>query len=129
MVLDTSAVIAIILREPEADQFEAAIDRHSTLRISASSVLESAIVLRQRFGEDGVRNLDRLLAKIRVTIEPFDMQQLAWARHALETYGRGRHPAKLNFGDCFTYALAKSTGEPLLFKGSDFSLTDLKSAV
>jgi ribonuclease VapC len=73
--------------------------------------------------------LDELIAGIPIAIWPVSVEQLTWVRYALETYGRGRHPAKLNFGDCFTYALAKSTGEPLLFKGSDFSLTDLKSAV
>jgi ribonuclease VapC len=129
MVIDSSALIAILLNEPEAEQFKFAIDQASVRLISAGTVLEAAIVAQQRSGQAGTSELNRTLGRLPAQIVPFDLDQLVWARYALETYGRGRHPAKLNFGDCFTYALAKSTGEPLLFKGSDFSLTDLKSAV
>jgi ribonuclease VapC len=129
MVIDSSALIAILLNEPEAEQFKLAIDLDTVRLISTGTVLETAIVAQQRSGEAGTSELNSLLVRLPAQIVPFDLDQLTWARYALETYGRGRHPAKLNFGDCFPYALAKSTGEPLLFKGSDFSLTDLKSAV
>lgn len=129
MVIDSSALIAILVNEPEAEQFKLAIDQDPVRMISTATVLETAIVARQRSGEAGTSQLNRVLGRLPAQIVPFDLDQLVWARYALETYGRGRHPAKVNFGDCFRYALAKSSGEPLLFKGSDFSLTDLKSAV
>lgn len=129
MVIDTSAILAIILREPEAQIFEEKI-AHATARIiSVASVFEASVVLQGRLDRPRITQLDELIADTPIEIWAVSVEQLTWARYALETFGRGRHPAKLNFGDCFTYALAKSTGEPLLFKGSDFSLTDLKSAV
>jgi ribonuclease VapC len=129
VVIDTSAILAILLQEPEAKTFAAEIERDPVRLISVASVFEASVVLLRRFGNPGLAELDPLIARLGVQIWPVAVDQLVWARYALETYGRGRHPAKLNFGDCFTYALAKSTGEPVLFKGSDFSLTDLKSAV
>jgi ribonuclease VapC len=128
MVLDSSAVIAILLGEPEAGAFEEAIQQTRRCLISAASVLECTVVLRKRLGGSGVSRLDKFIAEWPVSIREFDRDQLDWARFALETYGRGQHPAKLNFGDCFSYALAKSSGEPILFKGADFSLTDLVTA-
>jgi ribonuclease VapC len=128
MVLDSSAVIAIVLGEPEARAFEGAIQNGTGCVMSAASVLECAIVLRRRFGDTGASKLDQLINRLPITIKPVDLDQLRWARHAVETYGRGQHPAKLNFGDCFSYALAKSSGEPILFEGTDFSLTDLAIA-
>src|SRR5580658_7359526 len=125
MILDSSAVIAILLGEPEAGAFEETIQRSSRCLMSAASVLECTVVLRKRLGDAGAARLDRFIAEWPVSITAFDLDQLRWARHAVETYGRGQHPAKLNFGDCFSYALAKSSGEPILFKGTDFSLTDL----
>lgn len=128
MIIDTSALIAIGLGEPETNSFERAIDTAASRLMSVASVIETAIVLQHRFGDVGAAKLDRLLARFPIEIMPVDTGQLAWARYALQTYGRGRHAAKLNFGDCFSYALAKSTGEPILFKGDDFSQTDLESA-
>lgn len=105
-----------------------AIGRDQICLISAASILESAIVLEARRGAGGGRILDDFLAELPIEVMPVDLDQLDWARRAFETYGRGRHPAKLNFGDCFSYALAKTTGESLLYKGADFAQTDLKSA-
>ena len=128
MILDSSAVIAIVLGEPEARAFELAIQNGPRCLMSAASVLECAIVLRRRLGDAGASKLDQLIDRLPITVRPVELDQLQWARHAVETYGRGQHPAKLNFGDCFSYALAKSSGEPILFKGTDFSLTDLATA-
>ncbi|HWZ33822.1 MAG TPA: type II toxin-antitoxin system VapC family toxin [Bryobacteraceae bacterium] len=129
MVIDTSVVVAIVLGEPDADAFRAAMKRDRVWLISVASVLESAIVLQKRLGENGESTLDEFLRPLPIEIRPVDMAQLKWARTALKRFGRGRHPAKLNFGDCFAYALAKTTGEPLLFKGGDFSNTDVAVAV
>lgn len=96
--------------------------------MSAASVLECTIVLRKRLGASGVARLDRFIEGWPVSVRGIDLDQLRWARHAVEAYGRGQHPAKLNFGVCFSYALAKSCGEPILYKGTDFSLTDLATA-
>jgi ribonuclease VapC len=128
MVIDTSALIAIAFEEPEAPSFESSIESEGVRLISVASVLEAEIVMRQRFGQSGGTRLDVLLARLPAQVVPVDADQLRWERHAVENYGRGQHPAKLNFGDCFSYALAKSSGEPILFKGTDFSLTDLAIA-
>jgi len=85
------------------------------------------VVLLRRSAAIGVSELDALIAGIPMEPVATDLEQLTWARYAFQTYGRGRHPARLNFGDCFSYALAKATGEPLLFKGDDFSQTDVRS--
>jgi ribonuclease VapC len=129
MVIDSSALIAILNREPEADVFAAAIERDPKRLISTASVLESAIVLDRLYGEEGGRQLDRLIVALPIEVVPMDIEQLAWARHAHHTYGRGQHKAALNYGDCFPYALAKVTGEPLLYKGFDFQQTDIVSAL
>jgi ribonuclease VapC len=125
MVIDTSVLIAIAFGEPDASSFEAAMEPDQVRLISAASVLEASIVMRQKFGLDGAARLDELMARWPLQVVPFDSAQLRWARFAVETYGRGQHPAKLNFGDCFTYALAKSASEPVLFKGTDFTQTDV----
>jgi ribonuclease VapC len=93
--------------------------------MSAASVLEAAIVVESELGDTGARELDLLLHKAGITVVPFAPEHLAAARHAFRVFGKGRHAAALNFGDCFTYALSRSTGEPLLFKGEDFSRTDV----
>jgi ribonuclease VapC len=129
MVLDTSALVAVLTNEIDASKFKNAIDRDTTRLMSAASVLETAIVLGRRFGETGTRELDLIIQRIPIEIIPVDLDQLEWARFAFQTFGRGRHPAKLNFGDCFSYALSRFTGEPLLYKGTDFSQTDLASAL
>src|SRR2546423_504130 len=123
MVIDTSALIAILTNEPDAEEFENAIDRDAIRLVSVASVLESSIILDSRFGRAGTRELDLLLQRVPIQARAVDCEQLEWARFAFETYGRGRHPAKLNFGDCFPYALSKVTGERLLYKGTDFAQT------
>jgi len=128
MVVDTSVLIAIALRETDAESLKRKIDLAEIRLVSVASLLEAAIVLRHKFGSDGTKMLDELLTRLAMDIISVDASQLTWARHAVETYGRGQHPAKLNFGDRFSYALAKSSGEPILFKGTDFSLTDLATA-
>jgi ribonuclease VapC len=128
MVIDTSALIAIAFEEPDGKSFEASVEHAQVRLISVASVLEASIVMRQRFGATSAARLNQILERWPMQIVPFDTNQLRWARHAVETFGRGQHPAKLNFGDCFSYALAKSSGEPILFKGADFSLTDLATA-
>jgi len=129
MVIDTSALIAVMTSEPDAIRCEQAIGRDIRRLMSVASILEAAIVLEKRFGTDGPRALDELLQRLPIEAMPVDGEQLEWARYAHHTYGRGRHPAALNFGDCFSYALARSTGERLLYVGGDFSRTDVQSAL
>lgn len=126
MVLDTSAIIAILLNEPEVESLSLAIEQDPVRLLSAASFLESSIVLEMRFGEAGVRELDSLIERIQADIVPVDARQARAARVAFRTFGKGRHQAGLNFGDCFSYALSQVSGEPLLFKGSDFGRTDVR---
>ncbi len=126
IVLDTSAVLAILWREPEADDFRNAIAEAEMALISTATLLECAVVCMRRKGPANVEELDRLLEVLKVTSVAFDDSQSAIARQAFETYRAGRHG--LNFGDCFAYALAKARGLPLLFKGDDFAATDVKRA-
>jgi ribonuclease VapC len=128
MVIDTSAVLAILLDEPERRRFDEVIEFHARRLISAGTLLESAIVIESRRGEIGRRALDAFLRESQFEIVPVDSDQVAIARAGFRKYGKGRHRASLNFGDCFAYALAKATGEPLLFKGSDFERTEIKPA-
>ena len=123
MVLDTSAIAAILFDEPEAPAFEVAIERASVRLLSAASLVELSIVVELRLGEPGGRELDLLLYKAGIEIVPLTREQAEIARRAFRRFGKGRHPAALNFGDCFSYALSKTAGEPLLFKGDDFSRT------
>jgi len=129
MVIDTSALVAILCDEPEAALFEEALERDSTRLISAATLLETSIVIEARFGEVGGRELDLLVYKAQIAVEPFDQEQTEIAREAYRTYGKGRHPAALNYGDCFAYALSIARGEPLLYKGDDFSKTGIRSAL
>ena len=128
MVIDTSALVAILLNEPERRAFNELIEDADSLVLSAASLIETSIVLEARHGAEAVRSLDLLLAKAGVVIEPVDTDQASVARQAFRQFGRGRHPAGLNFGDCFSYALAQVRGEALLFKGNDFSRTDIRVA-
>jgi len=125
MVIDTSAVVAILFGEPEAEPFADAIEKDPTRLISAGSALEISLVIETEFGEQGGRELDLLLLKAGIETIPFTVEQLIVARHAYRAFGKGRHPAGLNFGDCFSYALSKTSGEPLLYKGDDFAQTDV----
>jgi ribonuclease VapC len=129
MVIDTSALIAVLTGEPDAERYKTAIDRDAKRLMSVASILETTIVLESRYGEEGPRELDVLLRRLPIESVPVDCDQLEWARHACRAYGKGRHPAALNFGDCFSYALARLTGEPLLYKGADFARTDIRGAL
>jgi ribonuclease VapC len=127
MVIDTSAIIAIALNEPEAPSFEQFIADDPVRLISAATLLEAAMVLETRLGDPGGSELDLWLHKAGVEIVAVGAEHADKARRAWRRYGKGRHPASLNFGDCFSYALAALTDEPLLYKGNDFSQTDIRA--
>ena len=128
MVLDTSALLALLLDEPEAEEFRELVERDPTRLASAGTVLETALVIEARKGEAGGRELDALLQKAEIDVVPVDSEQIAAARRAYRRFGKGRHRAGLNFGDVFAYALTRTSGEPLLFKGGDFANTDVPRA-
>jgi ribonuclease VapC len=128
MILDTSALAAILFREAEARKFTEII-YNSTCRISAVNFVELAMVIEGQLGPDAGRQCDVFFRRAGITIEPLSVDQAHLARQAFLDFGKGRHPAGLNFGDCFAYALSKATGEPLLFKGSDFARTDVRPAM
>ncbi|HQN17510.1 MAG TPA: type II toxin-antitoxin system VapC family toxin [Syntrophobacteraceae bacterium] len=128
MVIDTSALVAILLGEPEAETIAWAIAADPKRLISTFTALETAIVIEAKKGESGGRELDLLLHQARIEMVPMTAEQFEMARSAWRKFGKGRHPAGLNIGDCCSYALAKCSGEPLLFKGDDFSQTDIKTA-
>lgn len=129
MVIDTSAITAILLDEPEAAALAGTFEKHAPRLISSVTLVEIAIVIESRTGTEGGEKLDELLQKAQIQIMPVTIEQANTARQAYRTYGKGRHPASLNFGDCFSYALAKVTGQPLLFKGNDFTQTDIPPVV
>lgn len=129
MVIDSSALIAILSREPEQWAFEQAIRLGPTRLLGAAGFVETSIVVLSRRREAGLDILNALLVDMRVEIVPLSADHARLAIDAFRRFGRGRHPAGLNFGDCFSYALAKATGEPLLFKGDDFSQTDIRPTV
>ena len=129
MVIDTSAIIAILANEPEAPKLARAIQSDAIRLLSAANLLETAIVIEARYGAIGGEKLDELLQIAQVDIEPVTAETAAIARVTYRTYGKGVHPAGLNFGDCFAYALAKQTGQPLLFKGDDFAQTDVQAVL
>ena len=126
MVIDTSAIVAILQNEPEQDTFIEAIESADIRLVSAASFLEASIVIFTRYGMDGILDLDLFMAKAGIEISSVDSDQANIARRAFRDFGRGRQQAELNFGDCFSYALARSLDLPLLFKGSDFSKTDIR---
>jgi ribonuclease VapC len=127
MVIDSSALVAILFGEPEAGGFVDAIAGAEPRLMSAANLLEAAIVVDNQLGPAAGRQLDRFVEQARIEIAPVTERQVRTARQAYLDYGRGNNPAKLNFGDCFAYALAKATREPLLFKGDDFEQTDIKA--
>lgn len=129
MILDTSSLVAILAEEPDSELYVSAISRAPRCRISAGNFLELSIVIEGQFGADVLRQCDALFRRIGIVIEPVSVDQAQAARQAFHDFGKGRHPAGLNFGDCFAYALSKATGEPLLFKGEDFKKTDIVSAL
>jgi ribonuclease VapC len=127
MVIDASALIALLNMEPESARLAVALESDATRLVSAATVVEAGLVIESRFGSAGGRELDLLIAKAGLSIEPVTVDQADLAREAWRRYGKGRHSAGLNFGDCFSYALAKATGEPLLFEGDDFTHTDISA--
>jgi ribonuclease VapC len=129
MVIDTSAIIAYLRSEPEAEAIESLLDRTADLRMSAFTALECRVVLHCRYGPRAAADFDLLVAKAGIRIEPFDDEQSELAFAAYRRFGKGTgHPAGLNLGDCAAYALATSRGLPLLFKGDDFTHTDIVPA-
>ena len=128
MIIDTSALVAILDQELEAERIVRTLASAPERTLSAANLVEAGIVMQTRRGDDGARDLDLLLAKLRVDIAAVTASQADMARKAFRRYGRGRHPANLNFGDCFAYALAKDKSAPLLFKGNDFGQTDMMVA-
>jgi ribonuclease VapC len=128
MILDTSAVLAMLLGEPEAERFASAVSAADRPAISAASLLEAAVVADNRSAVASAE-FEGLIARLDLEIVPFTAEQARLARLAHARFGRGRHPAGLNLGDCFAYALAAERGEPLLFKGEDFARTDVKAAL
>jgi ribonuclease VapC len=129
MILDTSSLVAIIAEEPDAELYIEAISRAQLCRISAGNFLELSIVIESQFGSDVLRQCDALFRRVGIVIEPVTVEHIHVARQAHHDFGKGRHPAGLNFGDCFAYPLARATGEPLLFKGGYFRKTDIVSAL
>ena len=129
MVVDASAVLAVLLNEPERDAFAGAIADAGVRLISSVNTLECAVVVTSRKGPHGARELDLLLHRADFEVVAFTPDHVRLARDAYERYGKGRHPAALNLGDCCAYALARHTGEPLLFKGTDFTRTDVVPAL
>jgi len=130
VILDTSAIVAILRGEPERRAFQDALDDTSTRSVSAATLVEIYAVTDRGTGPTMSRDLDSFLREQDVQVAPFTARQAQIAREAYRDFGRGSgHPARLNLGDCFAYALAKDTGEPLLFKGDDFGHTDVRSAL
>lgn len=126
MVVDASAILAVLLGEPEAAQFIEALAADSKRLVGPVSVLEATVVLEARKGPEGARQLDLFLHAAGLEVVNMTADHLQLARHAYRKYGKGRHPASLNLGDCCTYGLARWSQQPLLFKGNDFSQTDLE---
>jgi ribonuclease VapC len=128
MIIDTSALVAVLDQEPEAERIARILASAPELMLSAANLVEVGIVMQVRRGDDGARDLDLLLAKLRVDIAAVTASQADIARKAFRRYGRERHAANLNFGDCFAYALARDKSAPLQFKGNDFAKTDVMVA-
>lgn len=130
MIIDTSVVVAVLFEEPEMPAFAQVMEDAVDCRMSAANFLEAAIVIDGWHDPVVSRRLDDLVNAVGIAIEPFDEVQAGLARAAYRDFGKGSgHPARLNFGDCFAYALARQRGEPLLFKGNDFTHTDITPAL
>ncbi|MFY7959776.1 MAG: type II toxin-antitoxin system VapC family toxin [Elsteraceae bacterium] len=128
MIIDTSAMVAILYREPEAADFNRVIHHVDISRISVANYVELSMVVESQLGPEAGRQAEAFLRRAGIIIEPISVAHGEIARQAFLDFGKVRHKAGLNFDDCFAYALAKATGEPLLFKGDDFGLTDIKPA-
>ncbi|MGH6992378.1 MAG: type II toxin-antitoxin system VapC family toxin [Caulobacteraceae bacterium] len=126
MVIDASALLAVLQAEPEREDFLAKIEAAGLRLMSTASTVETSMEVLSRSGEDGLVILNALVRNLRIEQAPFTVEQAAIAVDAFRRFGKGRHPANLNLGDCFSYALSKATGEPLLYKGEDFSRTDIR---
>jgi ribonuclease VapC len=129
MVLDTSALLAILQDEPERRAFNEAIEAAGSRLLSVASYVETSMVIESRLGAEGLRDLDLVVDRAQIELVAVDVEQGRVACRAFSRFGKGRHPAGLNYGDCFAYALASTRSEPLLFKGDDFSATDVTPAV
>ncbi|HSS83924.1 MAG TPA: type II toxin-antitoxin system VapC family toxin [Reyranella sp.] len=129
IVIDSSALVAILRDEPERRPFIDAIVDLGKPRLSAAAYVEASMVMELRLGDRGGREIDVLMEDVGIAIVPVDQAQAKIAREAFRRFGKGRHRASLNFGDCFVYALARTLDAPVLFKGNDFTLTDLKRAL
>lgn len=129
MIVDTSAIIAVLAKEPDADVFVQALGHAPRCRISAANFVELSLAIESQFSPEVLVQCDALFRRVGIVIEPVTEAQAYLARQAFHDFGKGRHPAALNFGDCFAYALAKHSGEGLLFKGDDFRKTDVLCAV
>ncbi len=125
MVIDTSALLAILQDEPERRAYNEAIEAADTRAMSLANFVETSIVIESRYGAEGIRDLDLFIERAAIELVDVTLPQGHAARRAFARYGKGRHPAGLNFGDCFAYALATERSEPLLFKGEDFDKTDV----
>ena len=128
MIVDTSAIVAVLFAEDDARVYAEAITRAASCRMSAATFVETALVVEAQTGNSGGRQLDAFIRRASIRIEPVTEAQAHLAQQAFLDFGKGRHPAGLNYGDCFSYALAKAMREPLLYKGRDFALTDLVAA-
>ncbi|MDE0052444.1 MAG: type II toxin-antitoxin system VapC family toxin [Rhodospirillales bacterium] len=128
MIVDSSALLAVLFREPDAGRYERALGAAPACRMSLANVLESSIVWEGRVGATAGQRFDLFMEQVGIEHVAVTAEHVAEARQAWRRYGKGNHPAALNFGDCFAYALAAVTGEPLLFKGEDFALTDIEAA-
>ena len=129
MIVDSSALLAVLNRESDADLFQNAILTAAPCRMSVANMLEASIVVEGRGGAEAGRELDAFLEHAEIKPASVTAEHLEAARRAWRRFGKGRHPAALNFGDCFAYALAQATGEPLLYKGDDFACTDIPAAL
>ena len=128
MIVDTSAIMAILFGESGAERYDEVIAQAPRCRMSVANFLEAAIVLESRSGDAAGHELDAFLEEAEIELEPVTPEQAQAARLAWRRFGKGNHPAGLNFGDCFAYSLAEAAREPLLFKGRDFALTDIEAA-
>ena len=130
IALDTSALLAIVLGEEDASHFARVIAENvGDLHVSAATLVEAMIVAEARQGPAATQDLEALISRARVTVAPFDTAQASVATAAWRRFGKGRHAASLNMGDCYSYALARSLGAALLFKGDDFAQTDIGAAI
>jgi ribonuclease VapC len=129
MFLDTSSIMAILAKEFDSERYIQAISRTPQCRISAGNFVELSLIIEGQFGSEVLQQCDALFRRVRIMIEPVTIEQAHLARQGFHDFGKGRQAAGLNFGDCFAYALAKFTGEPLLFKGEDFRKTDIVPAL